>query len=402
MSYNYTTNLGNEIQSIASRRFLPKIDYYIEHEKLDTFDCSDNNVKMIMNGWFLDCPTAWPPSKKIDPLLISMHFTTTTKPFTRREAILSDESKDFFSEYGPVGCRDISTVNFLNDNDIDAFFSGCLTLTLDSGSQKPPLDENNDYIVINMDNDINLISFLKNKTNKKIYRIQQDMFPSFKKAFLGEMPLGIYNLTSFYKDYEKFFMAENLLKIYENASCVITDRLHCALPCLALKTSVMLFNERGMKERFDGISNLILESNFEDYKNNYNIFDVDNPPENSKEYLKIRKDLIERCKKFTGHVNDSCYSNISYNELLDKNSLLLSRNAYKTRQYFRDILILDKNIRKEYDSIILNKDETIKTQKTQIDKLQKENDKQKKLLNEILLSKSWKFTSPIRKLKRKL
>ena len=32
MSYDYTINLGNEIQTIAARRFLPKIEYYIDHE----------------------------------------------------------------------------------------------------------------------------------------------------------------------------------------------------------------------------------------------------------------------------------------------------------------------------------------------------------------------------------
>lgn len=37
MSYNHTTNLGNEVQSIAARRFLPKIDYYIDHEEIHQF-----------------------------------------------------------------------------------------------------------------------------------------------------------------------------------------------------------------------------------------------------------------------------------------------------------------------------------------------------------------------------
>ena len=54
MKYSYTTNLGNEIQSIAARRFLPKIDYYIEHEKLNLFQ-NQEKVKMILNGWYLDC-----------------------------------------------------------------------------------------------------------------------------------------------------------------------------------------------------------------------------------------------------------------------------------------------------------------------------------------------------------
>lgn len=392
LSYDYTTNLGNEIQSIAARRFLPHIDYYVEHEKLDKFD--EDNVKMIMNGWFVDCPDAWPPSDKIDPLLVSMHFTTTTNN-KRVEAILTQESKDFLSQYGPVGCRDMHTVEFLNDNDIEAYFTGCLTLTLDSGDNKPPKDDGNDYIVVNMDNPDNLISFLKTKTNRKIYRIQQDMMPSFKKAFPGQMPKWLYNLTSFYDCREKFFMAENLLRVYENASCVITDRLHCALPCLALETPVMLFNERNMKERFDGISQLLLESNMEDYKKNYNIFDVDNPPKNSTEYLKIRKDLIKKCLDFTGHINDSCYSNVSYNELVDKNTLILSRNAAETRNYFKEVLKFHKKMEKE------NKKKLSKQQK-EIEKLESELQKQKELLKQYEKAGIEKNSSSIGKFKNKL
>ena len=342
MSYGYTTNLGNEIQSIAARRFLPKVDAYIDHEKIDRYDGGD--VNMIINGWYLDCPTAWPPSDKINPLLVSMHFTTSTRPFERREAILKDESREFFSRHGPVGCRDMATVNFLKDNDIDAYFTGCLTLTLDSGSKKQQSDSDGGYVVVNMEQPDEVISFIKQKTDKKVYQINQDMMPSFKKAFPETMTRQIYNLTSFYTAQEKFFMAENLLRIYENAACVITDRLHCALPSLAFETPVLFFNERNMKERFEGLGELLFETTPDEYMSSYGIFDVDNPPENSKKYLKIRNDLIKMCSDFTGNVNDSCYSDITYNELLDKNSLLLSRNALATRNYFRDVLQYCKDL----------------------------------------------------------
>lgn len=405
ISYDYTTNLGNEIQSIAARRFLPQVDYYVEHEKLDKFDCEDDKVKTIMNGWYVDCPSAWPPSEKIDPLLVSMHFNTSTKQ-ERIDAILSPQSKEYFASHGKVGCRDMHTVEFLHDNGIDAYFTGCLTLTLDSGSQKPPLDEGNEYVVVNMENATDVISYLKEKTDKKIYRIYQNMMPSFKKAFPGEMPKWLYNLTSQYSDREKFFMAENILKVYENASCVITDRLHCALPCLALKTPVMLFNERNMKERFDGISQLLLESTFDEYQRNYNIFDVDNPPENSSQYLKIRNDLIKKCKDFTGHINDSCYSNITYNRLVDENSLILSRNAIETRQYFRDVLnlyqdlkISDKKIINKKDRQIKRRDDIIEEQKQEIRRQKELIKQQEKQLEELNSSKSWKLTSSVRKMK---
>ena len=370
--YDYTTNLGNEIQSIAARRFLPKVDHYIEHEKLERFDRPDK-VKMIMNGFFVDCPAAWPPSDKIDPLLVSMHFSTTNEK--KITAFLSPESKEYFSQHGSVGCRDMHSLNFLNENDIEAHFTGCLTLTLDSGKKKD-LQNDDGYIIVNINNADPIISFLKEKTDKKIYRIQQEMIPSFKKAFPGQMPLKLYNLSSYYNYREKFFMAENLLKVYENASCVLTDRLHCALPCLAFKTPVILFNERHMKERFNGLSDLLLESTFEEYQNDYNIFDVDNPPENSDKYLKIRNNLIKTCSDFTGTVNDSCYSNFSYDDLVKNNTLILSRNAIETRQYFQEVLKFNKNLEKSKNKEIKSLKEKNKDQKEKNESLKAKNKNQ--------------------------
>ena len=398
ISYDYTTNLGNEIQSIAARRFLPKVDHYIEHEKLERFDSRDK-VKMIMNGFFVDCPAAWPPSDKIDPLLVSMHFSTTNEK--KIAAFLAPESKEYFSQHGSVGCRDMHSLNFLEENDIEAHFTGCLTLTLDSGNQKDLQNDDDGYIIVNIDNADPVLSYLKEKTDKRIYRIQQEMMPSFKKAFPGQMPLKLYNLTSHYNCREKFFMAENLLRVYENASCVLTDRLHCALPCLAFKTPVILFNERHMKERFDGLSDLLLESTFEEYQNDYNIFDVESPPENSDKYLKIRKDLIKTCSDFTGTVNDSCYSNFSYDDLVKNNTLILSRNAIETRQYFQEVLKFNKNLEKSKNNQIKSLKEKNKDQKEKNESLKAKNKNQKEKI-ESLEAQDKKHKEEIKSLKAKI
>jgi len=375
MSYKYTINLGNEIQSIASRRFLPEIDCYVDHEKLNKFDEAED-VKLIMNGFYLDCFDAWPPTRNINPLLISMHFRNNDDI---KKVIFSKESKDFLNDFGPVGCRDLHSVDFLNDNGVEAYFSGCLTLTLDSGSKKGYDDEVEDYIVVNLDNPEDVLPFLKGKTDRKIYVINQDFQPDYATAFPGQIGRSLYNFTSYYSVEEKFYLAENLLKVYENAGCVITDRLHCALPSLALKTPVLLFNSRQNQERFNGLNNLLLTSTVKEYKDNYNIFDVNNPPENSDEYLGLRKDLIKRCRKFTGHINDSYYTVRSYNELVDKNMLMFSNQAGDTRDYIVNVLKMFEKDQKK------------------IDEQKKIIKKQRKEIEEMKNSNSWKLTHMFKK-----
>lgn len=368
--------MGNEIQSIAARRFLPKIDYYIEHEKINSFN-ENKDVKTIMNAYYLDCATAWPPSKNIDPLLISVHFDTNN--FTK-EIILKEENKNYLMEYGPVGCRDLNTYNLLQENNIDSYFSGCLTLTLENNHPKMELEESEKYVIINTTKyNEELYSFLKDKTNMNIYTIFQSTL------FKNSKPIN--PISSFYNYKEKFYLAEKLLNIYENAECIITDRLHASLPSLALKTPVILINKNPNStfdpERFEGLSDYLLNSSLENYLENYNIFDVNNPPENSNKYLKLRKNLIKKCEKFTGHINPSYKSNENQNtdiktmELLLKSSLESRNLGY---QYNKDLnRIQNKN--KKLEDIIK---------------------KQEKELNELKKSNSWKITKPLRFINNKL
>jgi hypothetical protein len=49
-------------------------------------------------------------------------------------------------------------------------------------------------------------------------------------------------------------LANTLLDVYARAKLVITTRLHCALPCLALGTPVVFLHERYAEDRrFDGL-----------------------------------------------------------------------------------------------------------------------------------------------------
>ena len=50
-----TENIGDEIQSIAARQFLPRVDVYVERDSLNNV-VSDEKIKLIMNGWFTHKP----------------------------------------------------------------------------------------------------------------------------------------------------------------------------------------------------------------------------------------------------------------------------------------------------------------------------------------------------------
>lgn len=78
--YKETDNIGDDVQTYVVKRFLPHVDYYIDRESLNCFIPEEKEyVSVIMNGWFLYNKLAWPPSLYINPLLISIHFTSLEK-----------------------------------------------------------------------------------------------------------------------------------------------------------------------------------------------------------------------------------------------------------------------------------------------------------------------------------
>ena len=96
-------NVGDYVQSLAAAQFLPHIDKYLNREKLNIYN--EEQVKLIMNGWFMHRPECWPPSDNIDPLLISFHLNSQVK-----DQLLDNKGKKWFKRHQPVGCRDPYTL----------------------------------------------------------------------------------------------------------------------------------------------------------------------------------------------------------------------------------------------------------------------------------------------------
>ena len=66
MSTENEVNIGDYIQQLAAKQFLGEAETFVEREEIDAYDGEE--VRMILNGWFMHHPEHWPPSEKIAPL----------------------------------------------------------------------------------------------------------------------------------------------------------------------------------------------------------------------------------------------------------------------------------------------------------------------------------------------
>ena len=276
-AYN-SYNIGDEIQSLAASRFLPKIDYLINREKTNSFSphSSQEEVKVIMNAWYMWRPKNFPPSKYINPLFVSTCFSKQIQ----NSRFLTSKTIGYLREHGPIGCRDMGTLSFLEKNSIPAYFSGCLTLTLQGSKVKK------DNYVLCVDVSQEVVEAIKKKTSLPVVSLSKLIAP-------------------FVNSKNRFLVAKAILFAFQNAHVIFTSNLHTVLPALSLETPVCFLNPGKDDQffdwngRFSGLKDLFFVSSIDDFVL-HNSYDVNCPPKNPVKYLDMREKLILRCEQFTG------------------------------------------------------------------------------------------------------
>lgn len=289
-----TRNLGDDIQSYACFRQVPQADYVLDREHLDTFTSENNEpVATIFSAWWLWHKWNWPPADCIYPLLVGMHFNNygmedNGSPI--QNEWLEGVGREFFEAYGPVGVRDDSSIEFLNSLGIPNFFSGCITLTLPK--QKETADKGT-YIVIN---DLNPVC------EKATRKWAED---NGLEVRVLTHRLGKENAQLSFE--ERMKNAEERLTVYQNAACVVTRRLHCTLPCIAMGVPVVpvvgmdtFKNTTRWYPYYDWVNPLLKEDvakgNFP-----YDPFHVPGPKQ---EILDLREEILGRAAAFVEEVKD--------------------------------------------------------------------------------------------------
>lgn len=305
-----TYNLGDNIQSLAARQYLPRVDSLINREEMADFQGVE--TKLILNGWFTHNPSRWIPAPSIKPLFVSFHINSSAA-----DRILSEQGVAYLKKHAPIGCRDRHTVKILEAKGIPAHFTGCLTLTL-SGYANPAPKREKCYIVDPLFNftdfedlfgsPMKMLRGLKRGNPVRYCKKQKYLKQIFDSEFYRTAIHRKQVLPSAgISDDAKFSLAESYLRDYADARLVVTSRIHCALPCLAMGVPVIFIN--GFDDyvdscRFEGILELFNRIDIAPdgtITNNFGLkgkVDGSLVPKNLTTYESLAKHLREVCHNF--------------------------------------------------------------------------------------------------------
>ncbi|WP_129785446.1 glycosyltransferase [Promicromonospora panici] len=193
---------------------------------MSRLDAVPENTWMLAFGWYMhsqfDLRFDFPFHENLQPLFVSFHVN--------KHAILTPTAVDYLKAHGPIGCRDWTTVHLLLNAGVPAFFSGCLTTTIDTvfpaGFVPAPADSPAVYVdtpVPEHDAGSELVTHLH---------------PSVRRNEFGQ------NLHT----------AVDLLDAYRTRfSRVVTSRLHAFLPSWSIGADVDFQPRNDADIRFAGL-----------------------------------------------------------------------------------------------------------------------------------------------------
>lgn len=219
-SFEDWANLGDDIQSLAAKKLLPRVDGGVSRERLKS--PSARGV-ISMNGYFLgQCD--WPPSPDLQPFFFAFHVTPGSAA-----KVCSQEGIAYLKQHEPIGCRDQGTMQLLQKHGVQAFYSKCVTLTLPRRESAP---QNGRIYMVGLSK--GAVAAAPKSIRKKAVLVDQaklrlpDLSPSLKEE-----------------------LSQHLLDTYsKTAALVITSKIHCAMPCIAMGIPVVFLYDKDKQDDY--------------------------------------------------------------------------------------------------------------------------------------------------------
>lgn len=220
-------NLGDNVQTMAVMNLFRNLPKPPSEEELVWINRDDltryegDEVILPMQGWFGKSAgeMEWPPAPQVNPVFVGFHLAVCNNGLKQFEDL---NGFKYLQEHQPIGCRDLATRDYLRENGVDAYFSGCNTLTFPRREKEP---ENGKIYIVDVIP--HWMKFIPKSIKDEAEVISQI-------AFCEEYPMREEEARGMEAE------ARELINMYrDTAKLVITSRIHCAMPCLAMGIPVI-------------------------------------------------------------------------------------------------------------------------------------------------------------------
>jgi hypothetical protein len=230
-------NLGDYMQTLAVREAYRALGITdsdtidIDRDNLPTYD--GPLVKLVMNGCFYDW--CFPLAKSVIPIFIG---------FQAKQEVI-DNHIDEIRPYQPIGCRDEATAAELTRHGVQAYVSGCLTLTFPLRAKAPAKGKT--FIVYGDGAGALPTEILRHIPSDRLATAEL----VHQRKIVHELPLSKLG-RQHAEDH-----ARRLLEDYSaRANLVITPLHHAAAPCAAMGIPVVICR-RAYSSRFSTLRHLL-------------------------------------------------------------------------------------------------------------------------------------------------
>jgi len=196
------------------------------HRDASMYEPVPEDTWVLAFGWFMhslfNMRHGFPLHRNLRPIFVSFHCN--------KRDLLTPAAIDYLKRYGPVGCRDWTTVHLLLSLEVPAFFSGCLTTTIDTvfGDLEtgPPAEAPLAYVDIPA-SDV--------PDGAVTYKHSRAAVRS--RSFVANVHAALDLLETYRREHRG----------------VVTARLHCYLPVRSIGVDVELRPKNRSDIRFDGL-----------------------------------------------------------------------------------------------------------------------------------------------------
>lgn len=204
-----------------------EVELHLVRRDMSSLDECPPRTWMLWFGWHMhnvfEQRVDFPPHPNIEPLIVSFHVN--------RLEMLTPETIEYLKGHGPVGCRDWATTYLLLSAGVEAFFSGCLTTTVDNVfPEKGP---------VHTDQERRLWVDAKN-TPKDVPQFKQEQEQTRTRAFKANMDDALEKLDWYRTEF----------------NAITTSRLHSCLPSRAIGLPVDFRAKNPADIRFEGLIGL--------------------------------------------------------------------------------------------------------------------------------------------------